>query len=282
MMMLPRFLSPKWLGAFFAAALAASVLPAQKPAPGSLEDQQIRVQITELGLLRTLLMISPEAADVEGQVRQKFVDRDFEVYTDAQQPEGRVTSADMRAAGEAENADLVVYARIVEDRQRSNASGFKLYEATASVQVFNRLTGREVASKEVRANGVRHPDAVDARRSAREKAMDLAAQQAIEASLAGAHKILVHQAVIVNVFSESGLLAIMEYMGKMQGIYNVKRVSFDRQTNEALIEIVGAPQSQTFWRAYLEKLPKTKVNVQVTPNDKLHNKYPDWFLPPAK
>lgn len=286
MMTLPHFPTPKWLGAFLLAALATSVLTAQQspaqPAPGSLEDQQVRVQITELGLLRTLIMISPDSADVEGQVRQKFVDRDFEVYTDAEQPEGRVTSADMRAAGEAENADLVVYARIVEDRQRSNASGFRLFEATASVQVFNRLTGREVASKQVRANGVRHPDAVDARRSAREKAMEQAAHQAIEASLAGAHKILVHHAVIVNVFSDSGLLAIMEYMGKMQGIYHVKRLSFDRRTNEALIEIIGAPQSQTFWRAYLEKLPKTKVNVQVTPNDKLHNKYPDWFLPPAK
>jgi hypothetical protein len=29
-------------------------------------------------------------------------------------------------------------------------------------------------------------------------------------------------------------------------------------------------------------MPKTKVNVQVTPNGALRNKYPSWFLPPAQ
>lgn len=280
MMSFTRFLPRRWLGLICVGAVLAVPGVAQTAAP-SLEDQQMRVQITELGLLRTLIVVSPDAADLSGRIRQKFVDRDYEVYTDAQEIGGQVTSAQMRAAGEAENADLVVYARLVDDRLRSNASGFKLYEATAAVQVFNRLTGREVVSKEVRAKGMRTPDDFDARRSAREKAMDAAATEAIEASLAKAHKILVHHAVIVNVFSENALLAIMEYMGKMQGVYHVKRLDFDRRTNEALIEIVGEPRSQTFWRAYLEKLPKTKVNVQVTPNDKLHNKYPDWFLPPA-
>ena len=275
-----RLLPRRWLGLICVGAVLAAPGAAQPAAP-SLEDQQMRVQITELGLLRTLIVVSPDASDLSGRIRQKFVDRDYEVYTDAREIEGQVTSAQMRAAGEAENADLVVYARLVDDRLRSNASGFKLYEATAAVQVFNRLTGREVVSKEVRAKGLRTPDDFDARRSAREKAMDAAATEAIEASLAKAHKILVHHAVIVNVFSENALLAIMEYMGKMQGVYHVKRLDFDRRTNEALIEIVGEPRSQTFWRAYLEKLPKTKVNVQVTPNDKLHNKYPDWFLPPA-
>ncbi len=67
-------------------------------------------------------------------------------------------------------------------------------------------------------------------------------------------------------------------VGKMDGVYHVKRKSFDRQTNEALIEIIGAPHSETFWRAYLEKLPKTKVNFRLTPNDEIRTKYPSWFL----
>ncbi len=281
-MMIPnRFLTCKRLGTAAVALFFSCLLAAQGP-EDSREDQQVRVQITELGLLRTLILMAPDSQDLAGQVRQQFVDRDYEVYTDAQRISGRVTSAQMREAGESENADLVVYARIVGDRRRSNASGFKLYEATAGVQVFNRLTGREVVSKEVRVSGTRHPDEIEARRSAREKAMERATREAIEGTLATAHKILVHHAVIVNVFSESGLLALMEYMGKMEGVYHVKRLEFDRQTNEALIEIIGEPRSQTFWRAYLEKLPKTKVNVQVTPNDSLHNKYPDWFLPPAQ
>lgn len=280
MMTHPLTRPTKWLSAFCALAVLAS--SSAQPAPGSPEDQQVRVQITEVGLLRTLVMVSADSRDLELRIRKKFTDRDFEVYTDANKPAGEVTSAQMRAAGEAENADLIVYARIKEDRLRSDASGMKLFEATAAVQMFNRVTGREIATEEVREKGLRHPDEVDARRSAREKAIDGAATNAIELLLSKAHRMMVYRAVVVNVFSEGGLLALMEYMGKMEGIYHVKRVDFDRKTNEALLEIIGTPRSQTYWRAYLEKMPKTKVNVQVTPNDKLRNNYPDWFLPPAK
>ena len=280
MMTQPRLLPLKWLGALTSAVALAAVASAQ-PAPGSLEDQQVRVQITEVSLLRTQLLIDTNTTELTDRVLQALVDRDFEVYTDAQEVSGIVTSAQMRAAGEPEDAQLVVYAKVA-DEPDSERSGLKVYRATATVQVYSRLTGQPLVSKTVEALGARTAQDSRARRTAREKAIDQAAQQAIEGSLAKAHRILVHRAVIVNVFSESALLAIMEYMGKMEGVYHVKRVSFDRQTNEALIEVIGAPRSQTFWRAYLEKLPKTKVNVQVTPNDKLHNKYPDWFLPPVR
>ena len=143
------------------------------------------------------------------------------------------------------------------------------------------MRGELLVTKTVRANGKRTTDEVDAKRSARESAITEAAHQAIERSLAKAHKVLVHEAVVVNVFSDSGLLAIMEYIGKMEGVYHVRRLSFDRETNEALLEIIGSPRSETYWRAYLEKMPKTKVNVQVTPNGALHHKYPAWFQPPS-
>ena len=168
------------------------------------------------------------------------------------------------------------------DRLKNRKEDFLLYEGEATVQIYSRVSGELLVTKTVRANGRRTSDEVEARRSAREKAVDDAATEAIERSLAKAHKILVHEAVIVNVFSDSGLLAIMEYIGKMQGVYHVKRLSFDRKTNEALVEIIGSPHSETVWRAYLEKMPKTKVNVQVTPNGALRNKYPAWFQPSSQ
>jgi hypothetical protein len=273
------FISLKWLGAFAAGALAISTTWAQTAAS---DPQAVRVQITEVGLLRTLVMVDENAADLEPHVINALLARDFSVFQDADLYHGRVTAAEMTAAGERAEADLVVHAR-VEDRVKDKYGGTTVYEARAVVQAVNRVNGESRAMQPTKwIAGQRSSKPDRAQESARENAIVKGVDAAVESILARAHKMMVHEAVIVNVFSDSALLAIMEYMGKMQGVYHVKRKSFDRQTNEALIEIIGEPRSQTFWRAYLEGLPKTKVNVQVTPNDKLHNKYPDWFLPPAR
>ncbi len=268
----------KRLGAAFALAFSVSSAPAQTAAS---DPQAVRVQITEVGLLRTLVMVDENANDLEPHVINALLARDFSVFQDAELHSGRVSAAEMMAAGERAEADLVVYAR-VEDREKDKYGGTTVYEARAVVQAINRVNGESRAMQPTKwVAGQRSSKPDRARESARENAIVQGVDAAVDSILARAHKMMVHEAVIVNVFSESALLAIMEYMGKMKGVYHVKRKSFDRQTNEALIEIIGEPQSQTFWRAYLEGLPKTKVNVQVTPNDKLHNKYPDWFLPPA-
>ncbi|MCW5549297.1 MAG: hypothetical protein KIT44_10075 [Opitutaceae bacterium] len=279
-MMTPSpFLSLKRLGAVAALALSASIGLAQTAAS---DPQAVRVQITEVGLLRTLVMVDESASDLEPHVINALLARDFSVFQDADLYSGRVTSAEMMAAGERAEADLVVYAR-VEDRVKDKYGGTTVYEARAVVQAVNRVNGESRAMQPTRwIAGQRSSKPDRAQESARENAIAKGVDAAVDSILARAHKMMVHEAVIVNVFSESALLAIMEYMGKMEGVYHVKRKSFDRQTNEALIEIIGEPRSQTFWRAYLEGLPKTKVNVQVTPNDKLHNKYPDWFLPPVR
>ena len=243
-------------------------------------DQQVRVQITEMGCLRTLLFIDANISDLENRLAQQFIDVDYRVFPSAVTTGSRATPDEMRAAGEQANADLVVFATAT-DRLKNSKGEFQLYEGEATVQIYSRVSGELLVTKTVRANGKRTTDEVDAKRSARESAITEAAHQAIERSLAQAHKVLVHEAVVVNVFSDSGLLAIMEYIGKMEGVYHVRRLSFDRETNEALLEIIGSPRSETYWRAYLEKMPKTKVNVQVTPNGALHNKYPAWFQPPS-
>jgi hypothetical protein len=276
----PRFsFRPVMRGLFTVLLVISSSTRAQETAPASVSDQPVRVQITEESCLRTLLLLDQDMADMENRLSQQLVDKDFRVFPSAEAvPKKWVSPEEMRAAGEKANADLVLFAT-TKDRLKNKKEDFLLYEGECTVQIYSRVSGELLVTKTARVNGARTTDEVEAKRSAREKAVDAAAADAVERSLTKAHKILVHDAVIVNVFSESALLAIMEYMQKMEGIYHVKRLSFDRKTNEANIEIIGSPHSETVWRAYLEKLPKTKVNVRLTPNDKLHNKYPSWFQP---
>ncbi|MDI1337980.1 MAG: hypothetical protein PSU94_17500 [Lacunisphaera sp.] len=278
-MTIPRFSLQSGFVTFLAGLLAvtANLAVAQMASA----DQQVRVQITELGCMRTLLFIDANMSDLENRLAQQFTDVDYRVFPSAVMTGSRTTSDEMRAAGEKANADLVVFATVT-DRQKASKGDFVIYEGTATVQIYSRVSGELLVTKEVITDGKRTTDVVNAKRTARANAVIEAAHQAIEGSLAKAHKVLVHEAVVVNVFSDGGLLAIMEYIGKMEGVYHVRRLSFDRKTNEALLEIIGSPRSETYWRAYLEKMPKTKVNVQVTPNGALHNKYPAWFQPPSQ
>ena len=85
--------------------------------------------------------------------------------------------------------------------------------------------------------------------------------------------------VITNVMSETHLLAIIESIGKVDGVIEVLRIDFDRKTNEALLEIVGERRRQTYWRAHLENLPK----MARATHDNLSESYPAWFTEkPAK
>jgi hypothetical protein len=271
--------APRW-SAIGAAALVSAISSSAQPVTGAPADQAVRVQITEVGLLRTLVMVDEDSRDMHQRLVSELLKRDFMVFEAPELAPAGINTREMSAAGETAGADLVVHASVT-DMEIDRTGGALRYSAEASVKIVNRVNNRTLAwnqPDEVRGERSTRPER--ARRSARAKAIDGAVKNTVEQLLASAHKMLVHRAVIVNVFSESALLAIMEYMGKMDGVYHVKRLDFDRQTNEALIEVIGSPQSVTFWRAYLEKLPRTKVDVQVTPNDTIRNKYPDWFLPP--
>lgn len=274
-MMTPtRFRSLKWIGAVVSACVLAAMVPAQT-------DPEVGVRITEQSLLRTLVITDENSRDIEQYFVRALIERDFAVHEDSEYALGPMSADAMKAAGERANADLVIFAT-VEDRKLDSYGGTHVYRAQATVRAVNRATGETLSLNPPGfVRGQRSSNEDIARENARNAAIEQGVGGAIKTLMARAHRMMVYRAVIVNVFSESALLAHMEYIGKMQGVYYVKRVSFDRQANEALIEIIAAPASQAFWRAYLEKMPKTKVNVQVTPNDKLRNKYPDWFQPPA-
>ncbi len=280
-MMTPFSLRPlRQTSAYWAAAFLAPFLAAQ-PTPGSAEDQQARVQITEVGLLRTLVLVDENSIDMHQKLVNALIKRDFSVHESPQYVSTSITTQEMAAAGESANADLVIYANVT-DQEIDNYGGGVRYSAEASIKIINRVTGRTLAwndPEEIR--GARSNKADRARKDARTKAINHGIKGAVEQILASAHKMVVHRAVLVNVFTESDLLAKMEAIAKLPEIYHVRRLEFDRKTNEALVEIIGAPRSETYWRAHIEQnMPKTKL-AGMNPNLDMRNKIPSWLYQPS-
>jgi hypothetical protein len=240
---------------------------------------RVAVQITELGCMRALLLLDTSALPEEKLLAQKLTDVDFRVFQTASPISGRVNHEIMKQRGQEAHADLVVYAT-VGSRLRNDLNGMKLFEGEATVQVYSPVSGELLASQTSRANGTRHADELDAIRSAREKALDAAAKEAITKSLAKAHKIIVHRVKITDIHTQNHLLAIMEYVQKLKDVYHVRQLTTDLAKGEATIEIVAAPKAESFWRAYLEKMPRIQIVVsKVEPNEALRKKYPSWFNP---
>lgn len=248
------------------------------PVAGDEAATRVNVQITEVGCMRTLLVLDTAALPFENRIAQHLSDVDYRLFPSARTAGSRFGIDEAKAFGRSENADLVLFAT-ASAREKKKLDDFALYEGEATVQLWSAVSGELIATDSERVTGTRTSDIVEAQRGAIEKAVDVAANAAVQKSLAKAQKMLVHEAVIVGVYTDNALLAIMEYMGKMEGVYHVRRLSFDKEQHEALIEIIGSPRSETYWRAYLEKMPRTKIYTNVTTNDSLRSKYPSWFLP---
>ena len=104
---------------------------------------------------------------------------------------------------------------------------FQLFEGEATVQIFSPLSGEMMVSYTSRGTGTRSVDALDAERSAVEKALDDATKVAISRGLQKSRKILVHRAIVKDVKDQDRLLTIMNYMASMKGVYHVRQLSFD-------------------------------------------------------
>jgi hypothetical protein len=245
------------------------------------EQMKMDVQITELGSMRTLLLLDQKALPVEKLIAQRLTEVDFRVFPSAKEVESRLSSAQMRDIGAENKADLVLYAT-ADDRLKSQMGEFQLFEGEATVQIFSPTSGEMMVSQTNRAVGTRSVDPVDAERSAVEKAVDEATREAINRGLGKVHKIIVHRAVVTNVKDYDRVLIIIAYMEKMQGVYHVRQLSFDPKTHVAELEILAAPRSESEWRAYLDRMPRTRV-VKVTANPAVHRErkqFPSWFHTP--
>lgn len=261
------------VGAIAAMLALAASLRAQTP------DADVGVRITEQSLLRTLVITDEESRDIEQYFVRALIERDFAVQEDSEYAMN-MNAAAMREAGERANAELVIYAT-VEDRKLDSYGGTHVYRAQATVRAVNRATGETLSiSPAGFVRGQRSSNEDIARENARNAAIEKGVDGAIKTLMARAHRMMVYRLALTDVYSESALLAHMEHINKMKGVYYVKRLNFDRQTNEALLEIIATPGSQAFWRAYVEQMPKTKL-TGFTPNDLIRHKYPAWFQPPA-
>ena len=256
--------------------LALSLAASLSAAPG--ETEALAIDIREIGLQRVLLLLDETALEVERPLGQLLSGHDFRLFTAAEIVRERPTADSMINRGDSHRANLILYAA-AEERLKNAIEDFLLYEGEATLQVYSGTTGELLVSRTTRADGVRSTDVTEARRSARERALTGAANDAVAHLVERAHRIMVYEVALVGVFSERALLAHKEYIARMDGVHHVRRLAFDRQANEALLEILGDPRSEAFWRAYLEQMPRTRISVQMHPHDRLRDKYPSWFRP---
>lgn len=229
-----------------------------QPPKDTPERIEMGVTLTQVGLMRTLLVLDSTSEDAEKLIAQRLSEAQFRVFPSATTVTGRLTPDKVKAIGQEAQADLVLYA-VASTREKTPMGNFSLYEGEATVQMFSPVTGELAITHTARTNGPRKTDSMEAERAAREAATDLAVKEAIVKSLEKAHKLIVHRAILTNVKNNTDLLAFMENIAKMKEIYFVRRVSWDPDSKEAVIEIIASPRADAFWRVQIEQMPKVNI-----------------------
>lgn len=249
-----------------------------------LRSRKEGVQITELGLMRaTFVFEKGTAAGLETRVTEAFSNVDFRVFPSGVEIDGRIAPRELHKMGNDRYADLVVYVKASQRAKPQKLGRLKLYETTVTAQVYNPMSEELLVSTTAVEDGQPHVDEVIAKRTSSEAACDAAVKETITKALEKAHKVLVHEAQLKGVQDHPHLLEIMEYTARLKGVYHVRQCSYDKASKLAVIEIIGAPQTEVFWRAYMEKLPKREVlikndgSVQIFKSDALRKTHPDWF-----
>lgn len=256
--------------------------PEPRPQPDFFKEVKQGVQITELGCMRVTFVFDGKSALLETRVTEAFSNADFRVFSTGRTVTERLQPKSLHQIGNDRYADLVVYTT-VSATPKASLGNLALVEAEATVQVYNPMSEELLVSHTERKTGKRTADGNEAVRSAVEAATDAAVKEVILKTLEKAHKILVHEAQLKGVLDHQHLLDIMEYSAKLKGVYHVRQLTYDKTSGIAVIEIIGAPQTESFWRAYLNNLPKHEILVgggkppQIKLNEKLRASKPDWF-----
>ena len=240
------------------------------------------VQLTEMGCMSVMLVFHKDAFALEKLVAQRLSDADFRVF--GPYVTGSETLPDASQARELakdRKADLIVLTS-VNSRELNKLGNFSIYEAESTVRIYSPVSNELQVIHTSRVQGMRHTNPAEAERSAREKATDLAASEAVTKSLEKSHKILVHEAQISGVKDQAHLLKILEYTAGHPGNYHVRQLTYDPKTKIAVIEIVGAPSTESGWRAWMMGIPKETIvkehiNIKVVKNEDIRKKYPAWF-----
>lgn len=257
--------------------------PEVRPQADYLQSLKQGVQITELGCMRATFVFDEKASAFETQVLEIFSNADFRVFPNATVVKDRVEPKALHQIGNDRYSDLVVYTR-VSGRALPPLGSLGLVEAQAIIQVYNPLSEELLVSTTVTQKGQRSADPAVALSSAFDAAIGEAAKETIAKTLEKAHKILVHEAQFKGVLDHQHLLEIMEYTAKLQGVYHVRQLTYDKESKLAVVEIIAAPQTESFWRAYINNMPKRELllgndgQLRLLPNQSLREKNAgSWF-----
>ncbi len=254
------------------------------PKPSVTDPDKLKqlVQITELACMRTMLIFQKTALDVERTVTQKFSDADFRVFGPYETTGDLLPDATQcRKLGTERKSDLVVLTSVT-SRELNKLGNFVIYEAEATVRVYSPVSAEIMSTHTSRVKGERHTQAVEAERSAREKAAAAAVDETIKKSLHKAQKILVHEALIGGVQDRAHLEEILANLRGHGIFYNVREMDYDAQSKIASLELIGDPASEEQWREIVSKIPTRDVEKVVfkvihIKNEEHRRKYPAYF-----
>lgn len=215
------------------------------------------VQVTELGLMRTLVVFDEGIDDsLVRIVNQRLSDVHFRVFESSERtPKAGATADDLKGLGAEHHADLVLHASVTAREKRAFGDA-KLYEAEATVKFVSPVNGELMVTHSGRADGVRKFDEVEARRSATEKVLDAVVQEAAVKALEKSNKIIVYEVEMANVPSNLHVLRIKDHIAKLQGVYHVREISYDPGELVSTLEVIGSPKMLTFLKAHIETMPK--------------------------
>ncbi len=231
--------------------------PFKTPKGEPAEKVRDAVQVTELGLMRTLVVFD-EGMDesLVKIVNQRLSDAHFRVFeSPVRTPKSGHTAAHLKQLADKTHADLVLHASVT-SREKKAFGKAKLYEAEATVKIINPVNGELMVTQTGRANGVRKFDEIDAKRSATEKVLDAVVKEAAVKALEKSNKIIIYEVEIAKVPSNRHVLRIKDHIAKLQGVYHVREISYDAARLISTLEIMGSPKMLTFIKAHIETMPK--------------------------
>jgi hypothetical protein len=265
------------------AACAATAAFAQSSSASAAAQGARVLEVREMSLLRALVMVDEGSTDMQQRLVGALVNRNFRVFEAPQFVSAGINTQDMKAAGEAQGAEIVIHASVT-DEVADQTSGSYRYSAIANVRVINRVNGQTLAiSPDEETYGGRSANQERARRDARRKAAEAAVASVVERILASSDRMMVFEMAIANVFDEQYLLEKMESIQRIPGVFFVRRLEFVREKFQAKIEIIASPGIAQVWRAWVEKeMPQTPVNFPIYENDKIRHAFPNWFPPPGR
>ncbi|MCB1092577.1 MAG: hypothetical protein KDL87_13665 [Verrucomicrobiae bacterium] len=237
--------------------------PFETPKAEPTDKVRDAIQVTELGLMRTLVVFDEGIDDALVKiVNQRLSDVHFRVFeSSTRTPKSGADNDALRKLGEEAHADLVLHASVT-PREKKAFGNAKLYEAEATVKFVSPVNGELMVTQTGRADGVRKFDAVEAERSATEKVLDAVVREAAVKALEKSNKIIIYEVEMANVPSNLHVLRIKDHIAKLQGVYHVREISYDPKELVSTLEVIGSPKMLTFLKAHIETMPKLPADAK--------------------